>query len=98
MKESGHRPLANFSCHLPLAAEAACADGSVTSSMVSCSVDMAFRRWAGISSGDEVAPPTSAWRRMRALDVFFWRRPHDCVGVFKTADVEPDSIDMLHVK
>ena len=95
MRESRHRPLANFSCHFPLAAEAACADGSVTSSMVSCSVEIVLRRWAGIS--DEKAP-ASAWSRMRALDVFFWRRPHDCVGVFKTADVGPDSMVILHVK
>lgn len=36
-----YRPFANFSCHLPLVVGTAVAEGSVTSSMVSCKVEMA---------------------------------------------------------
>ncbi len=64
-----HLPLPNFSCHFPLGlgAASAAASASGTSSMVSWTVAMVLR--PGVAS-----LVTAGASRMRALDVFFWRR------------------------
>ena len=78
----------NFSCHLPRGAATGAALGSSgSSSMVSCRVAMAWRLGSGICEDAEVVAGET---RIRALDVFFWRREYVFSGVLRRADFEDD--------
>lgn len=86
-----HRPLPNFSCHLPrLPVSLSGArfmgwSGMASSSTVSWMVHMVERP----CSGDE-GEGCGASRR-RALEVFFWRRWYKLSGVRRMADVSDSS-------
>ena len=91
---STHLVLANFSCHFPRATGLAVSPVvSATSSTLSWMVEMAFSSVAvGWSESSPVEDDDGAGaRRIRALDVFFWRRPQVWLPCLTTADAVDDS-------
>ncbi len=86
-----YRLFPNNSCHLPLVAVAGVVTSlspSGTSSIVSCTVAMAFTE--GVASS-----PPAGQRSTSELDVFFCRREYVLSGVLRRAAVSEDVMVML---